>query len=140
MRGPRPRAKREKDAENLRTDWEGEKPDQRRTTQCRQISRLRLEQRTDPPRTLSQDLFDFLIRQFRHVGNQQDPHQSEYFYIVDSLASVKSIVIICDLDGSEELVERVFRESFDTISCVLSPFFPFSFPLLLVKRRRTLME
>ncbi|GAA5863155.1 hypothetical protein JCM8547_002814 [Rhodosporidiobolus lusitaniae] len=62
------------------------------------------------------DLFDFLIRQFQHVGSPSDPHQSEYFYIVDSLASVKSIVIVCDLDAAEELTERVFRESFDTIS------------------------
>ncbi|GAA5902726.1 hypothetical protein JCM6882_004051 [Rhodosporidiobolus microsporus] len=62
------------------------------------------------------DLFDFLIRLFRFVGSPNDPHQAEYFFIVDSLASVKSIVIVCDLDQADELVERVFRESFDTIS------------------------
>ncbi|GAA5824892.1 hypothetical protein JCM11251_005384 [Rhodosporidiobolus azoricus] len=62
------------------------------------------------------DLFDFLIRLFRYVGSPTDPHQAEYFFIVDSLASVKSIVIVCDLDHADELVERVFRESFDTIS------------------------
>ncbi|GAA6049962.1 hypothetical protein JCM3770_007070 [Rhodotorula araucariae] len=62
------------------------------------------------------DIFDFLIRQFRFVGAPTDPHQAEYFYVVDSLASVKSIVLICDLDAADDLIERVFRESFDTIS------------------------
>ncbi|GAA6062022.1 hypothetical protein JCM10212_005455 [Sporobolomyces blumeae] len=63
------------------------------------------------------DLFEFLVGQFKFVGNPDDPHQSEYFFIVDSLASVKSIVLICDLDsGSDQLVERVFKVSFDTIS------------------------
>lgn len=63
-----------------------------------------------------QDIFDFLIRQFRYVGSPTDPHQAEYFYVVDSLASVKSVVIVCDLDACDDLVERIFRESFDTIS------------------------
>ncbi|BGP42871.1 Sister chromatid cohesion protein pds5 [Rhodotorula kratochvilovae] len=62
------------------------------------------------------DIFDFLIRQFRFVGAPNDPHQAEYFFVVDSLASVKSIVLICDLDAADDLIERVFRESFDTIS------------------------
>ncbi|BGP19464.1 hypothetical protein JCM10213_006284 [Rhodosporidiobolus nylandii] len=62
------------------------------------------------------DLFDFVIRLFRHVGSANDPHQAEYFYTVDSLASVKSIVLICDLDAADELVVQVFRECFDTIS------------------------
>ncbi|KPV72536.1 uncharacterized protein RHOBADRAFT_29677, partial [Rhodotorula graminis WP1] len=62
------------------------------------------------------DIFDFLIRQFRYVGNPTDPHQAEYFFVVDSLASVKSIVLVCDLDAADDLIERVFREAFDTIS------------------------
>lgn len=65
-----------------------------------------------------QDIFDFLIRQLKHVGSPSDPHQAEYFYIVDSLASVKSIVLVCDLDAADDLMERVFRMAFDTISCV----------------------
>ncbi|BGP02903.1 Sister chromatid cohesion protein pds5 [Rhodotorula toruloides] len=62
------------------------------------------------------DIFDFLIRQLKHVGSPSDPHQAEYFYIVDSLASVKSIVLVCDLDAADDLMERVFRMAFDTIS------------------------
>ncbi|GAA5836905.1 hypothetical protein JCM9279_007697 [Rhodotorula babjevae] len=62
------------------------------------------------------DIFDFLIRQFRYVGNPTDPHQAEYFFVVDSLASVKSVVLVCDLDAADDLIERVFREAFDTIS------------------------
>ncbi|GAA6036323.1 hypothetical protein JCM8097_001667 [Rhodosporidiobolus ruineniae] len=86
-------------------------------TACCLVDILRLYA-PDAPYTPAQlqDLFDFLIRQFRFVGSPNDPHQAEYFYVVDSLASVKSIVIICDLDAGDELVERVFKESFDTIS------------------------
>ncbi|GAA6010454.1 hypothetical protein JCM10207_001312 [Rhodosporidiobolus poonsookiae] len=62
------------------------------------------------------DLFDFLTRLFKYAGNPSDPHQSEYFYIIDSLGSIKSIVLVCDLDGAEDLAERVFRECFDAIS------------------------
>ncbi|GAA5962654.1 hypothetical protein JCM21900_006757 [Sporobolomyces salmonicolor] len=62
------------------------------------------------------DLFDFLVRQFRYVGAPNDPHQAEYFFIVDSLASVKSVVLVCDLDAADELMERIFKEAFDTIS------------------------
>ncbi|GAA5874265.1 hypothetical protein JCM1840_000617 [Sporobolomyces johnsonii] len=62
------------------------------------------------------DLFDFLIRQLRYVGAPNDPHQAEYFFVVDSLASVKSIVLVCDLDAADDLVESIFREAFDTIS------------------------
>jgi sister-chromatid-cohesion protein PDS5 len=62
-------------------------------------------------------LFEFLVRQFKKVGEPKDPHQSEYYYIVDSLATVKSIVLVCDLEsGSEKLVEQIFKECFDTIS------------------------
>jgi sister-chromatid-cohesion protein PDS5 len=62
-------------------------------------------------------LFEFLVRQFKRVGDPKDPHQSEYYYIVDSLATVKSIVLVCDLEsGSEQLIEQIFKESFDAIS------------------------
>ncbi|GAA5964059.1 hypothetical protein JCM3765_000885 [Sporobolomyces pararoseus] len=64
-----------------------------------------------------QSLFEFLVRQFKKVGEPKDPHQSEYFYIVDSLATVKSIVLVCDLEsGSEKLVEQIFSVCFDSIS------------------------
>lgn len=54
--------------------------------------------------------------QFKKVGEVGDPHQSEYFFIVDSLASVKSIVLVCDLEsGSEELVQAIFSTALDSI-------------------------
>ncbi|GJN93116.1 hypothetical protein Rhopal_006161-T1 [Rhodotorula paludigena] len=86
-------------------------------TACCLVDVLRLYA-PEAPYTPAQlaDLFDFLVRQLRYVGNPSDPHQHEYFFVVDSLASVKSIVIVCDLDAADDLVERVFRESFDTIS------------------------
>ncbi|GAA5899792.1 sister chromatid cohesion factor PDS5 [Sporobolomyces salmoneus] len=63
-----------------------------------------------------QSLFEFLVRQFKKVGDPKDPHQSEYYYIVDSLATVKSVVLVCDLEsGSEKLVEQIFEECFNSI-------------------------
>lgn len=39
------------------------------------------------------------------------PYYTEYCYLLDNLASIKSVVLICDLPGAEELVTTYF-ESF----------------------------
>ena len=47
-----------------------------------------------------------------------EPHFQEYFYLIESLSNVKSIVLICDLDSADELMAEIFKQSFDVISCV----------------------
>ncbi|GAA6017525.1 hypothetical protein JCM11491_006853 [Sporobolomyces phaffii] len=64
-----------------------------------------------------ESLFQFLVGQFKNVGDPENPHQAEYYYIVDSLATVKSIVLVCDLEsGSDKLVKQIFQTCLDSIS------------------------
>lgn len=63
-----------------------------------------------------QDIFQFLTRQLKFVGDPTDAHAPEYFYTLESLANVKSIVIICDLEQAEEMMTDLFKQSFDVVS------------------------
>ncbi|KAL8280687.1 hypothetical protein RQP46_007010 [Phenoliferia psychrophenolica] len=57
------------------------------------------------------DLFQFLFRQLKHLTNATEAHFSEYFYVIESLSNVKSIVIVCDLDSADDLMADLFRQS-----------------------------
>lgn len=62
------------------------------------------------------DLFEFLTNQLKYAGDPKDPNQPEHFYVLDSLASVKSIVLVCDLDQADQLLARIFSVVFETVS------------------------
>ncbi|KAK4057405.1 Sister chromatid cohesion protein pds5 [Microbotryomycetes sp. JL221] len=62
------------------------------------------------------DIFEFFIKQMKHLATPEDPHFSQYFYLIESLSSVKSIVLICDLEGSDELMRDVFKQAFDALN------------------------
>lgn len=66
-----------------------------------------------------QDIFEFLFAQLKFLTTAKEPHYSEYFYLLESFANVKSIVIICDLAAADELMTTFFRQSFDTIRYAL---------------------
>lgn len=40
------------------------------------------------------------------------------FYLIESLANVQSIVLVTDLNGSDELMTDAFRTFFDVVRCV----------------------
>lgn len=67
-----------------------------------------------------QDLFQFLFRQLKHLTTAIAPHFSEYFYVIESLSNVKSIVIVCDLEHGDDLMAELFKQSFDVITRVCS--------------------
>ncbi|SGY76821.1 BQ5605_C005g03519 [Microbotryum silenes-dioicae] len=69
-----------------------------------------------PEAPYTQDELKFLFQQIKHVGDPSDAHQSQYFYLVDSLSNVKSIVLICDLDSGDELMAEIFKQCFNTIT------------------------
>ncbi|KAK4052801.1 Sister chromatid cohesion protein pds5 [Microbotryomycetes sp. JL201] len=62
------------------------------------------------------DIFEFFIRQLKYLADPNDPHFSENFYLIESLSNVKSIVLICDLDGADELMRDVFKHCFDVLN------------------------
>lgn len=67
-----------------------------------------------------QDIFTFFIRQLKYLGTSDEPHYAEYFYLIESLSNVKSVCLICDLEGGDELMKDMFATCFDVIRCALS--------------------
>jgi sister-chromatid-cohesion protein PDS5 len=59
------------------------------------------------------DIFSFFFRQL--VAGLKGPDSSyydEYFHLLESLSTVKSVVLVCDLPHSDELMVSVFRDCF----------------------------
>ncbi|KAG7091856.1 hypothetical protein E1B28_008258 [Marasmius oreades] len=59
------------------------------------------------------DIFQFFFRQLTAgLKSQESPYYSEYFHLLESLSTVKSVVLVCDLPNVEELMEEIFRDFF----------------------------
>lgn len=64
----------------------------------------------------SQDIFQFFFRQLSTGLRGPDaPYYNEYFYLLESLASIKSIVLVCDIPAADELLCTIFRNIFDLV-------------------------
>lgn len=61
-------------------------------------------------------MFQFLFRQLSKLSNASDPLFSTYFYTAESLANVKSIVLVADLDAADDLMLELFKQAFDIVS------------------------
>ncbi|TDL19619.1 ARM repeat-containing protein [Rickenella mellea] len=63
------------------------------------------------------DIFQFFFRQLA-TGLQRgsdSAYYSEYFHLLESLSTVKSVVLVCDLPGADELMVQVFRDFFGLV-------------------------
>ncbi|KAI0037137.1 cohesin-associated protein Pds5 [Vararia minispora EC-137] len=64
------------------------------------------------------DIFQFFFTQLARGlanGGADAPFYTEYFHLLESLSSVKSVVLICDLPGAEQLEATLFRNFFGLI-------------------------
>lgn len=62
------------------------------------------------------DIFQFFLRQLTTgLKNQDAPYYAETFYLLESLASIKSVVLVCDLPQADELMLEIFRGFFDLV-------------------------
>lgn len=43
------------------------------------------------------------------------PYHAEYCYLIDSLATIKSIVLICDLPGADDLITTYFESILEVV-------------------------
>ncbi|KAL0069681.1 Sister chromatid cohesion protein pds5 [Marasmius tenuissimus] len=69
----------------------------------------------DAPYTQSElrDIFQFFFRQLvAGMKSQESPYYSEYFHLLESLSTVKSVVLVCDLPNAEELMIDIFKQFF----------------------------
>lgn len=72
----------------------------------------------DAPYTQAElrDIFQFFFRQLSTgLKGSDSPYYNEYFHLLESLSTVKSVVLICDLPNADELMIEVFREFFGMI-------------------------
>ncbi|KAJ1548687.1 hypothetical protein HK405_000608, partial [Cladochytrium tenue] len=60
------------------------------------------------------EIFEFLMKQVNYIADSDSPYFVQYFYLVESLSTVKSVVLVADLNA-EDLVERIFKDFFDLI-------------------------
>ncbi|KAH8116096.1 armadillo-type protein [Phellopilus nigrolimitatus] len=62
------------------------------------------------------DIFQFFFRQLA-VGlkGSNAPFYNEYFHLLESLSTVKSVVLVCDLPQAEELMTQIFRDFFGLV-------------------------
>lgn len=72
----------------------------------------------DAPYTVSElrDIFQFFFRQLA-VGlkGSDSPYYNEYFHLLESLSTVKSVVLVCDLPQADELMSSIFHELFGLV-------------------------
>ncbi|EFP78251.2 uncharacterized protein PGTG_04207 [Puccinia graminis f. sp. tritici CRL 75-36-700-3] len=78
----------------------------------------------DAPYTLPElrDIFQFFFRQIRNLqpGSSQCPNQAHYLHLLESLANVQSIVLVCDVPQSEELITEIFEVLFKMVNTEMS--------------------
>ncbi|ORX94611.1 ARM repeat-containing protein [Basidiobolus meristosporus CBS 931.73] len=61
------------------------------------------------------DVFDFFVKQLQYVGQSVNPYFPLYFYLLESLSTVKSVVLVVDLNNADELITDFFRTFFDIV-------------------------
>ncbi|KAF9906908.1 hypothetical protein EC991_011471 [Linnemannia zychae] len=60
-------------------------------------------------------VFGLFVNELRHIANASSTYFSMYYYLLESLSVVKSIVLITDLKNADELMTNLFRNIFDDI-------------------------
>ncbi|KAG6833054.1 hypothetical protein H0H87_012065 [Tephrocybe sp. NHM501043] len=72
----------------------------------------------DAPYTQAElrDIFQFFFRQLINGLKGADAtYYNEYFHLLESLSTVKSVVLVCDLPNAEELMSEIFRDFFNLV-------------------------
>ncbi|KAG6836734.1 hypothetical protein H0H93_004140 [Arthromyces matolae] len=62
------------------------------------------------------DIFQFFFRQLTNGLKGTDAsYYNEYFHLLESLSTVKSVVLVCDLPNADELIVEIFRDLFNLV-------------------------
>lgn len=62
------------------------------------------------------DIFQFFFRQLSAgLKGADSSYYNEYFHLLESLSTVKSVVLVCDLPHAEELMVMIFRDFFGLV-------------------------
>ncbi|KAF9551607.1 hypothetical protein EC957_006500 [Mortierella hygrophila] len=60
-------------------------------------------------------IFGLFVSELRHIADTSSAYANMYYYLLESLSVVKSIVLITDLKNAEELMTTLFKNVFDDI-------------------------
>jgi len=64
-----------------------------------------------------QDIFQFVFRQLLNgLKGTKSPYYNQYFHLLESLATVKSVVIVCDLPRADEIMSEIFDTLFKLVT------------------------
>ncbi|KAM6492441.1 Armadillo-type fold [Amanita muscaria] len=77
----------------------------------------------DAPYTQAElrDIFQFFLRQLTAgLKGTDSPYYDQYFHLLESLSTVKSVVLVCDLPNADELLADIFRDFFALVRRDLS--------------------
>ncbi|KAF8869879.1 armadillo-type protein, partial [Infundibulicybe gibba] len=72
----------------------------------------------DAPYTQAElrDIFQFFFRQLtKGLQGSDASYYDQYFHLLESLSTVKSVVLVCDLPNAEDLIVEVFRDFFNLV-------------------------
>jgi sister-chromatid-cohesion protein PDS5 len=62
------------------------------------------------------DIFQFFFRQLTNgLKGADSSYYNEYFHLLESLSTVKSVVLVCDLPNADELMVDIFRDFFGLV-------------------------
>ncbi len=62
------------------------------------------------------DIFQFFFRQLSTgLKGADSAYYNEYFHLLESLSTVKSVVLVCDLPNGDELMVDIFRDFFGLV-------------------------
>ncbi|KAL7275171.1 Sister chromatid cohesion protein pds5 [Rhizina undulata] len=69
----------------------------------------------DAPYTAVQlrDIFQLFITQLRGLADPETSYYQQYLYLLDSLSSVKSVVLISDIPSGDQITLQIFTSFFD---------------------------
>ncbi len=77
----------------------------------------------DAPYTQSElrDIFSFFMKQLTQgLKGADSSYYNEFFHLLESLSTVKSVVLVCDLPNAEELMVQIFKGFFGLIKLELA--------------------
>ncbi|TPX40005.1 hypothetical protein SeMB42_g06166 [Synchytrium endobioticum] len=71
----------------------------------------------DAPYTLNElkEVFELFISQLRNLADTSSTYFAKYYYLLEQLSTVKSIILVTDLDGADELLTEIFQDFFKMV-------------------------
>lgn len=62
------------------------------------------------------DIFQFFFRQLSAgLKGQDELYYNEYYHLLESLSTVKSVVLVCDFPSADEILQEIFRDLFTVV-------------------------